>query len=334
MKNLLFPVIILFTLQTSAQKIGGFYSGTLYNDSTRMVQNYELAIGEYKGKVTGYSYVTFVANDTFYYGIRKVKGYIKDDILVVEDDKFIANNFPESPAKKVKRTITVPLNGQDSVISLTGNWKTNKTKHYYSVPGTIELEKSNDSANSPLISHLRELEIIDDVVAEVNQGNEQLTVKAKISSKTKIDEGNEKKKVEVKEEKVAAPVKNPTTKQEDLPVIPAINRKTRQMQTIEISSDSLILAFYDNGVIDGDSISVLINGVIILPKTKLTASAVKKKVGIPSGSEATTIMLVAESLGTIPPNTGLLTITEGENIFQVNFSADMQTNATVVIKRK
>ena len=83
MKNLCFIFLLLFFNQLSAQRIGGFFSGTLYNDSTRMIQQYELAIGEYKGKVTGYSYVTFVSNDTFYYGIRKVKVYIKNDTLIV-----------------------------------------------------------------------------------------------------------------------------------------------------------------------------------------------------------------------------------------------------------
>ncbi|MGZ8544421.1 MAG: hypothetical protein ACXWV0_03950, partial [Flavisolibacter sp.] len=46
------------------------------------------------------------------------------------------------------------------------------------------------------------------------------------------------------------------------------------------------------------------------------------------------ILLVAENLGSIPPNTGLMTITDGDKIYQVNFSADMKTNASIIIRRK
>src|SRR5688572_23656699 len=161
MKNYLILSLLLCSSGVFAQKIDGFYTGVLNNDSAnRMVQQYELAIAMYKGKITGYSYVTFIVKDTFYYGIRKVKGEIVGDSIVVEDDKFVSNNFPESPAKGVKRTITIPLNGQDSLIRMSGSWKTNRTKKYYSVPGTIELAKSKDSINSPLISHLKELGVI------------------------------------------------------------------------------------------------------------------------------------------------------------------------------
>ena len=163
MKNLLFTSLILLSLSSSAQKIGGFYSGTLYNDSTKMIQKYELALSEYRGKISGYSYVTFIAHATFYYGIRKIKATIEGDSLIVQDDKMIINNFPEAPAKGVGRMITIPLKGQDSVVVLSGRWKTNQTKKYYSVPGAIDLTRTEDSTHSPLIAHLKELNIIPSV---------------------------------------------------------------------------------------------------------------------------------------------------------------------------
>src|SRR5688572_3552353 len=103
MKPIILSILFFICISTSAQTVSGFYSGTLYNDTTKLIQQYELAISEYRGKITGYSYVTFVSNDTFYYGIRKVTGHIEDNKLIVQDDKFIANNFPEAPAKGVKR---------------------------------------------------------------------------------------------------------------------------------------------------------------------------------------------------------------------------------------
>jgi hypothetical protein len=110
-------------------------------------------------------------------------------------------------------------------------------------------------------------------------------------------------------------------------------RKTNITQTVETAADSLVLAFYDNGVVDGDSVSVYMNGVNIVASTRLTTVATKKTIAV-TGLDEIQILLVAENLGTLPPNTGLLTIKDGDRVYQVNFSADMQTNAAILIRRK
>ena len=105
------------------------------------------------------------------------------------------------------------------------------------------------------------------------------------------------------------------------------------MPVVEVSSDSLVLAFYDNGVIDGDSISVYVNGQAIVSHTRLTATATKKTIYIGKQQDVQ-LLLVAENLGSLPPNTGLLVIRDGDNNYQLNFSADLQTNAAVTIRKK
>lgn len=313
MKNLLLPVLLVISASAFSQQVSGLFQGTLFNDTTKMVQNYELALSEYKGKITGYSYTTFVSNDTFYYGIRRIKAAIRNDELIVEDGQMLVNNYPEAPAKGVKRISVIPLNGQDSVTTLNGRWETSRTKIYYSVPGSIEMKKTDDSSSSALIRHLKELDLL---TPEPQQTETRKTAVVKKQPETKT------------------PVEKPAPPVVEKPVILAYNqRKENVIQTIEVSSDSLVLSFYDNGVIDGDSISVYVNGQNILPATRLTATAIKKTIAIPQGQDVR-ITLTAESLGTIPPNTGLLVVKDGENSFQLNFSADMQTNAAIVLRRK
>jgi len=313
MKNRLLLIFLFAPLFSLAQKISGFYSGTLYNDTTKMVQQYELALSEYRGKISGYSYVTFIVHDTFYYGIRKVKADIVGDSLVVQDDKMIINNFPQAPARRVGRIITIPLNGQDSITVLNGRWRTNQTRTYFSVPGRIDLSRSQDSAHSPLIAHLQELNLIPS--ANAGNGDAEAVVKVKVKDdKTKIKKTGEAPPV------VAAP-------------IPYGQRKMNVMQTVEVSSDSLVLAFYDNGVVDGDTISVYLNDQPVVQSSRLTTAATKKTVSVTGVSEVR-LVLVAENLGSIPPNTGLLMIHDGSHSYQINFSADLQTNAAIIIKRK
>jgi hypothetical protein len=315
MKTILLGFFLLTGFFVHAQKIGGFYSGTLYNDSTKMVQQYELALSEYKGKITGYSYVTFVIRDTFYYGIRKVKATIEGDSLIVQDDKIILNNFPESPARRIGRIITIPLKGQDSLVTLDGTWRTNKTRIYYSVPGSIVLNRSSDSSHSPLIAHLQDLDIIP---------KPQTYNYAVAETKVKVKENKVKTKTGTAPPVALVPAAP----------IPYGQRKTNRMKDVEISSDSLVLTLYDNGVVDGDSISVYSNGKNVVSNRKLSTTAIKKTLYFEPGNPELKITLVAENLGTIPPNTGLVMIRDGEQDIRLNFSADLSTNAEIIIRKK
>jgi hypothetical protein len=106
-------------------------------------------------------------------------------------------------------------------------------------------------------------------------------------------------------------------------------------QPVNFKSDSLELSLYDNGEIDGDTVSVLLNGEVILAKQGLKASAIKKTIYItPGSSDSLVLVLYAENLGKYPPNTGLLVVHDGDDVYQVRFSADLEKNAAVILRRK
>jgi hypothetical protein len=44
--------------------------------------------------------------------------------------------------------------------------------------------------------------------------------------------------------------------------------------------------------------------------------------------------MYAENLGSIPPNTGLLVVRDGEAVYDVRFRADLQSNAAIILRRK
>ncbi len=111
-------------------------------------------------------------------------------------------------------------------------------------------------------------------------------------------------------------------------------RKTVVPQILEFKSDSLELKLYDNGEIDGDTVSILLNGEILLAKQGLKGSAIKKTIYIQPGSDEITLVLYAENLGKYPPNTGFLVVHDGEDDYQVRFSADLQQNAAITLRRK
>ena len=111
-------------------------------------------------------------------------------------------------------------------------------------------------------------------------------------------------------------------------------RKTVVQQTVEFSSDSLLLTLYDNGEVDGDTVSILMNGELIVAKQRLSTTASKKTIYIPSNTDRVELVMYAESLGSIPPNTGLLVIRDGKDLYEIRFSGDLQKNASIVFNRK
>jgi hypothetical protein len=125
-----------------------------------------------------------------------------------------------------------------------------------------------------------------------------------------------------------APVISPTA------AVHVNERKTTAAQEVSFVSDSLLLSLYDNGEIDGDTVSVLMNGELILAKQGLKASAIKKTIYLKPGDTEFTLVLYAENLGKYAPNTGLLVVYDGEERHQVRFSADLQQNAAIIFRKK
>jgi hypothetical protein len=86
--------------------------------------------------------------------------------------------------------------------------------------------------------------------------------------------------------------------------------------------------------VDGDTVSVFLNGEVILSKQGLKASAIKKTIYITPQNEDFTLVLFAENLGKYPPNTGLLVVHDGDDVYNLRFSSDFKTNAGIVFRRK
>jgi hypothetical protein len=113
-----------------------------------------------------------------------------------------------------------------------------------------------------------------------------------------------------------------------------VKRETEVVRTVLFRSDSLVLSLYDNGEIDGDTVSLVLNGNIILSKQGLTDKAIRKTIAASEIGDSSKLVLYAENLGRIPPNSGLLILQDGNERYQVRFSGDLQKNAAVILRRR
>jgi hypothetical protein len=111
-------------------------------------------------------------------------------------------------------------------------------------------------------------------------------------------------------------------------------RKAVLNRELLVESDSVRLSFYDNGEIDGDSISVFVNHELVLSHQGLEAKAFNIYLHLDSARELTEVSMFAENLGSIPPNTALMIVTDGKNRYEVFLSSSLTENATVELRRK
>jgi hypothetical protein len=81
--------------------------------------------------------------------------------------------------------------------------------------------------------------------------------------------------------------------------------------------------------VDGDSITVLVNGKVVLSHQKLTGQPVTTYLRIDLNNPFQEIEMIAENLGSIPPNTALLIITAGDKRHRLFLSSTEAKSAVV-----
>ncbi|MCO6496567.1 MAG: hypothetical protein J5I50_02780 [Chitinophagaceae bacterium] len=111
-------------------------------------------------------------------------------------------------------------------------------------------------------------------------------------------------------------------------------RKIETIQTVQLRSDSIVLSLYDNGIVDGDTVSVLLNGQVLLSRIGLKEEAFNHTLHItPEMSDSLNLVMYAENLGSIPPNSGLLIVRDKGQTYEIRFSGDLQKNSAIILLR-
>ena len=306
MQKLLFNkilfLIFLFPVQSFSQDITGIWTGLIYADTVQKYLPYEIAISDIAGKLDGYSQTTYKIDGKEEVKVREIKITRKNDHIIFEDLGVVSNNSNLSQPKGIKKISVLAFSMSDGEILLTGEWSTNGTKEFAPMHGTIQLLKENDYSKTSLFKQLQQLNLT---------GNLSFVPK--------------EKKTE------------PITKDPEIiaPAAEVASRKIAGTQTVFYRSDSLLLTLYDNGEVDGDIVSVLMNGKIIFAKQELSTRANSKTIYITKETpDSVMLVMYAENLGSIPPNTGLLVIHDGNDTYDLRFSADLKTNAAIILRRK
>ena len=111
------------------------------------------------------------------------------------------------------------------------------------------------------------------------------------------------------------------------------NRRFDVVKTINIQSPEFRLDFYDNGEIDGDSISVFFNGKIVLSNQMLTDKPISLTLSLDPQVKENVVTMYAENLGSIPPNTAVMIVTDGARRYEVRMESDLKKSGSVVFTK-
>ncbi len=148
--------IICCPMAVFCQDITGLWKGTMMNDSTQQVLEYEIVINKENGKYTGYTHTWFLINDQKYYGVKKVKVNIaKDGKIIIRDEALVDNNYPVPPNKNVQQLNVLDLANHGGEAVLDGPFVTNYTKAYRRLTGHINVKRVSLLSKSDLLQFLQ-----------------------------------------------------------------------------------------------------------------------------------------------------------------------------------
>ena len=110
-------------------------------------------------------------------------------------------------------------------------------------------------------------------------------------------------------------------------------RNQSVISTINVQSDTIKVNFVDNGTIDGDSISIFVNGKLAASHVLLSTKAFALNVHFDEGIDEIEVSMFAENLGTLPPNTALMQVFDGKKVHKAYLKGDTSSNAVIKLKK-
>ena len=113
-----------------------------------------------------------------------------------------------------------------------------------------------------------------------------------------------------------------------------VTRSNQLIKQIDIEPGEIHFDLYDNGTIDDDTVSIYHNNILLVSHARLSQKPISFSIPIDAAHPHHELVMVAENLGSIPPNTSLMVINAGAKRYEVFISSTEQKNAKVIIDLK
>ena len=330
---------------TKAQNLKGQWKGVFYDKSTSFGNyagdkcEYVLELDINDKNIIGTSYTYFTENGKRFYTICKVEGTFdsKRKYAEITETERTKTNIPVNVSNCLQvHKLTYFKQGDNE--TLEGNWVPAPNQKGNCGLGTTSLtrrslintyptafsknNKTTESNNTPIAINKKTTPIKDLKPKGNIKKNEAIVGQEKESTEIgivglgDIDTNTEEN-----------PEKDDNLKKLE-------KRKNTLLKKIEVDSKVIKVDLYDNGDIDGDSVSLFYNGKLLLSNKRLTDKAISFNLNIEDDSDSNDLIMFAENLGTIPPNTALMVITDGKNRYEIRITSDLEKSGKIQFVKK
>ncbi|GAA4330744.1 hypothetical protein [Flaviaesturariibacter amylovorans] len=107
------------------------------------------------------------------------------------------------------------------------------------------------------------------------------------------------------------------------------NRQNETARVLTVGSDEVLVKLYDNGEVDNDTVSIYLDNKLVLSHKRLSAAPIELTVKLSEETPEHVLVMVAENMGRIPPNTSLMLVYDGDKRHEVQITSTEQKNAMV-----
>jgi hypothetical protein len=219
------------------------------------------------------------------------------------------------------------------------------TSDFYREPFLVKREKEKEAEKEKLLAQQnKKPTTVNNAPAKITTPKTNTTKPVKKVTTPPVAKDNvQKTTTEPKNDPKSAPLiakvdtekkEQPVIKTKDPVVVPPVlkNRENEVVQSIAVTTNEITVDLYDNGTIDHDTISVYLDKKLVVSHQMLKASPITLKLKMDENSDYHELVMVAENLGDIPPNTSLMVVRAGEKRYEVRITSTEQKNAMVIFK--
>jgi hypothetical protein len=351
-----FVSIALLPLKGSSQNLTGIWRGWFITEGGEQYK-YELQIDQRSNHISGVSYSYL---DTRFYGKATLTGnYTKSTkaALIQEIKTVEVKMSGGSVACIMKCKFTYSKSGREEF--LEGNFASmyEKTDPLMGIRrggncggGTVYLRKvtTSDFYVEPFLRNKPQFKQQSQPKTSITKTQPQTKPQVKpqskpvVTNKTPVHKPPVTKNQTTAKTQVIIQPKTDTIRRNTTPVlerpkeVPSINipattrsRENELVKTLTVTSQEISVRLYDNGEIDGDTISVYMDGKPIVSNKGLSTQPITVNLKMDEDNPDHVLVMVAENLGRIPPNTSLMVVQDGDKRYTVSITSTTQKNAMV-----
>lgn len=344
-------VLVFISTFSFSQDISGIWRGNFITDNGEEYK-YEVQLGQ--SKRNSLSGVTYSYLDTRFYGKATFTGsYVKStNAALVQEIKTVELKMSgSSVACIMKCRLVYSRSGKEEFLEGVYSSAYEKNDALYNIKrggdcggGKVFLRKvtTSDFYLEPFLRNRKTT--TEPPNNEIVKKEPVKTTVKKTPSTKPVVKKTEPKKDPVVKKQIDKPAPIETTDRKPLEKVvienkpvekkiitpPTIReRKNELTKVIVVSHTEVDISLYDNGEIDDDSISVYVDGVMVLANKRLSTVPITYKLKLDDVNVEHTIVMVAENMGRIPPNTSLMIIQDGDKRYTVSITSTEQKNAMV-----